>query len=308
MYASSAGNYNCYITNGNCADTSDVFINLLVDPTYSIIDPPLVNCIGDSTLIYGSYETVAGTYYDSLTTTCGLDSVYSTILTVEPSYFIIDAPVVICNGDSALIYGNYETLDGPYYDSLTTVIGCDSIHTTDLIVNPTFAFVDTPLDICNGDSALIYGNYEIVSGTYLDAYATINGCDSVYSTILTVTSYSINDAPVGVCIGDSTLIYGNFESVPGIYYDSLLTGNGCDSVHNTVLTVNPVYDINNGSVDICDGDSVLLAGNYQTVAGTYIDSSNTINGCDSIVTTQLIVNPNPVVDLGPDTTICDTRW
>ncbi len=47
----------------------------------------------------------------------------------------------------------------------------------------------------------------------------------------------------------------------------------------------------NPSISICAGDSVFLAGGFQTEAGTYTDIFNTINGCDSTVTTELIVNP-----------------
>ena len=40
----------------------------------------------------------------------------------------------------------------------------------------------------------------------------------------------------------------------------------------------------------CVGDSALLAGSYQTVSGVYLDTLQSIAGCDSIVSTTLIVD------------------
>ena len=38
------------------------------------------------------------------------------------------------------------------------------------------------------------------------------------------------------------------------------------------------------------GDSILLAGSYQTVSGVYVDTLQSVAGCDSIVSTTLIVD------------------
>ena len=46
----------------------------------------------------------------------------------------------------------------------------------------------------------------------------------------------------------------------GIYYDSLLTNAGCDSVYMLDLTINPspVFSFTQDTVGACGGDSVLL--------------------------------------------------
>jgi hypothetical protein len=55
---------------------------------------------------------------------------------------------------------------------------------------------------------------------------------------------------------------------------------------------------------ICDGDSILLVGEYRKLPGAYYDSSlNTMN-CDSVHQYNLNVNPRPSVDLGADANIC----
>jgi len=164
--------------------------------------------------------------------------------TLCDAYNITDPDLTICNGDSIAIYGIYRSAADTYYDSLLTVNGCDSVHSTVLNVNQTYSITDPALTICSSDSIAIYGIYRSVADTYYDSLLTVNGCDSVYSTVLNVNPvYNISDPGVGICSGDSALIYGTYQSVGGTYYDSLLSVDGCDSVHSTVLTVNPVYNI-----------------------------------------------------------------
>ncbi|MFH1322112.1 MAG: FG-GAP-like repeat-containing protein [Bacteroidota bacterium] len=230
-------------------------------------------------------------------------------VTVNPVYSIIDAPVSICDGSSIMIYGISRSVAGTYYDSLlTTGLNCDSVHSTVLTIDPTYDIVDAPLSICDGSSTMIYGISRSTAGTYYDSLLTTGtGCDSVHSTVLTLDpAYDIVDAPESVCDGDSTSIYGTWRKTAGTYYDNYTTaGPGCDSIYSTVLTINPTYDIVEAPISICDGDSSLIYGTYYNVPGTYYDSLTSVDGCDSVRSTVLIVNPLPVVDLGADTTICN---
>ncbi|MBW8051597.1 MAG: T9SS type A sorting domain-containing protein [Cytophagales bacterium] len=205
------------------------------------------------------------------------------------------ATSAICNGDSIFLQGAYQNAPGTYYDTLLAVNGCDSIHSTALTVNSTYSISDPAVAICNGDSSLIYGTYRTAAGTYYDSLTTVAGCDSVYSTALTIIIYNIIDPAVETCNGDSSLIYGTYRTTTGTYYDSLTTVNGCDSIHSTALTVNPTYNISDPAVAICNGDSALIYGTYRNTAGTYYDSLSTVSGCDSIITTGLTVNPLPAI-------------
>ena len=246
-------------------------------------------CQGDSVLVYGNYQSVAGVYYDSLQSINGCDSVLSITLSVNPVY-LSNTNDTICQGDSLLIYGNYENTAGVYYDTLQTIFGCDSVLATALFLNANFNFNQNQ-EICQGDSILIYGTYQNTSGTYYDSLQTINGCDSVLSTTLTINSSYLFPQNQSICQGDSVLIYGNYQSVAGTYYDSLQTINGCDSVLSITLSVNPVY-LSNTNDTICQGDSVLIYGKYENTAGVYYDTLQTIFGCDSVLTTTLFLNAN----------------
>src|SRR5690606_17281632 len=110
-----------------------------------------------------------------------------------------------------------------------------------------------------------------------------------------------------ICNGDSILIFGNYQKLPGIYRDTIPSAIGCDTIHSMYLTLNPSYILNQNQ-EICQGDSILIYGSYQYTSGFYYDSLQTLNGCDSVLSTTLIVNPLPNVTLtnfNPDT-ICST--
>ncbi|MFH1321651.1 MAG: LamG-like jellyroll fold domain-containing protein [Bacteroidota bacterium] len=306
-YQTTGGTYYDILIATNGCD-SIISTNLIVSFNYNISDTLVSICDGDSALIYGTYRSIAGTYYDSLTSVDGCDSILSTNLIVGSNYNISDSAITICDGDSALIYGTYRFAAGTYNDSLTTVAGCDSIHSTMLTVIPAYIISDTPAAICDGDSVLIYGIYRLAANTYYDSLTAINGCDSVRSTVLTVNpSYSISDTPAAICDGDSALIYGIYRLAANTYYDSLTSIGGCDSIHSTVLTVNPSYSVSTSSETICDGDSVMIFGVYRKTAGTYYDTLTTANSCDSVIATTLLVNPLPSVSFsGLDTGYCTT--
>ena len=75
-----------------------------------------------------------------------------------------------------------------------------------------------------------------------------------------------------------------------MYYDSLQSSNGCDSILETHLIVDTVlfgYD----TVQICSGDSALISGNYYSTSGVHYDSLNVQAGCDSIHVTFIQVLP-----------------
>ena len=48
----------------------------------------------------------------------------------------------------------------------------------------------------------------------------------------------------------------------------------------------------------------FAGGAGQTASGKYVDTLQTVLGCDSIVTTDLTVNPKPLPYLGPDKNLC----
>jgi gliding motility-associated-like protein len=90
-----------------------------------------------------------------------------------------------CRGESYFAGGAYQTQDGSYYDTLQTSIGCDSVLRTDLTFVSEFRQTITP-DICSYETFAIGGSVYNVSGTYIDTLTSAGGCDSIVTTDLLV--------------------------------------------------------------------------------------------------------------------------
>ena len=86
----------------------------------------------------------------------------------------------------------------------------------------------------------------------------------------------------------------------GTYSVQVSNRHGChaaDSIHvDVVQQVNITVD-----TAICHGLKYLAGGNLQTTSGTYVDSLLIPGGCYKITTTNLVVKPEIMVNIGADT-------
>ena len=67
----------------------------------------------------------------------------------------------------------YDT-SGIYVDTLQSIAGCDSILTLDLTINESYDDVVDTMYRCVGDSALLAGSYQTISGVYVDTLQVSN--------------------------------------------------------------------------------------------------------------------------------------
>jgi hypothetical protein len=133
-----------------------------------------------------------------------------------------------------------------------------------------------------------------------------NGCNLIIETDLTVSSQITENITVNICYGDSALINGNYELASGTFYDTSASLTGCDSVTITSLNVDSLI-ISSVTASICNGDSLLVGGAYQTISGSYDDVYSTNSGCDSIVTTTLTIN-SAITGIDIQQAVCDFVW
>ncbi|MBK8845393.1 MAG: T9SS type A sorting domain-containing protein [Bacteroidetes bacterium] len=110
---------------------------------------------------------------------------------------------------------------------------------------------------------------------------------NVYPTQLLITNSVI-------CNGDSVLLGTSWQSQAGIYYDTLATYYGCDSILKNILAVNQTFN-SILSYNLCMGDSIYAGGQWQITNGTYFDNYTSQNGCDSLVTTNVLFHPTYMV-------------
>jgi gliding motility-associated-like protein len=137
------------------------------------------------------------------------------------------------------------------------------------------------------------------SGEYSQLLSNVSGCDSNIILHLTLSNNSnaITNLSREVC--DEFPWKGQTLTSSGIYVDTLVAANGCDSIVNLQLTIRS-KSLSSISQIICAGDSFAR----HREPGMYIDTLTAANGCDSIVTLQLEVLQKPGPDLGPDKGIC----
>ncbi len=175
----------------------------------------------------------------------------------------------------------YST-SGTYYDTLTNVVGCDSVVTLHLTVNSSNTG-DTTAVSC--DIFDWYGTTYTSSGDYLHTFTNANGCDSVVTLHLTVSSTNTGDTTAVSC--DSFDWYGTTYTSSGDYTQTFTSANGCDSMVTLHLTVN--YS-NTGDTTAVSCDIFDWYETTYTTSGEYTHTFTNANGCDSVVTLHLTVN------------------
>ena len=114
-------------------------------------------------------------------------------------------------------------------------------------------------DICDNQTYNFRGQIISQSGVYYDSLISSTGCDSIYRFKLTVNpTYFMPDSAT-ICDNQTYNFRGQILSQPGVYYDSLLTTKGCDSVYQLTLFVNPTYLLPD-SATICDNQTYNFRG------------------------------------------------
>ena len=278
---------------------STVTTNLTVLPVITS-NQALTVCYGGSITVGTITHNTSGIYSDVLTTASGCDSTVTTNLTVLP-VITSSQTLTVCNGGSVTVGTTTHNASGTYVDVLSAVSGCDSTVTTNLTVLPLISSSQT-LTVCNGGSVTVGTITHNTSGTYADVLAAANGCDSTITTHLTVLPVNATVQSLTICHAGSVVVGPNTYYSPGVYLDTLSSVNGCDSTVTTTLSILPL----NASmqwVTICYGDSILVGTQVHSTSGSYVDTLTSSNGCDSIITTSLLVlSP---VSLTQNATVCN---
>lgn len=148
--------------------------------------------------------------------------------------------------------------------------------------------------ICANATYNFGGDLLSVAGTYSDTLVAANGCDSIVTLNLSVLPITRDTISASICEGETYVFGSQTLSVAGTYADTLVAANSCDSIVTLNLTVRPIIR-DTISASICEGETYTFGSQTLSVAGIYSDTltAAAANGCDSIVTLELIVRPVP---------------
>ncbi len=292
-YVSVAGTFQQTNPNVNgCDSTHSITVTLFAMPQNTQENRQI--CPGDSTLVFGNYVSVAGTFQQTNPNVTGCDSTHSIIVSLFPMPQNTQENRQICAGDSTLVFGNYVSLAGTFQQTSPNINGCDSTHSITVSLFPMPQNTQENRLICPGDSTLVFGNYVSVAGTFQQTSPNVNGCDSTHSIIVSLFAMPQNTQENRqICPGDSTLVFGNYVSVAGTFQQTSPNINGCDSTHSITVSLFAMPQNTQENRQICPGDSTLVFGNYVSGAGTFQQTNPNINGCDSThsITVSLFAMP-----------------
>ncbi|MEN9522714.1 MAG: hypothetical protein RL065_1091 [Bacteroidota bacterium] len=281
-----AGTYLDTLANYVSCD-SFITLNLVIKPisSHSYIQ---TICSSDSISFNGKTIKTPGIYLDTLTAFNGCDSFVTLTLQVILSSSSVQNQT-ICSNSSFAFNGNNLNISGTYYDTLSNILGCDSVVILNLLVHSTDS-VFLPVTICSNQTYFFKGNFLNTSGIYKDTLNNQNGCDSLTVLALTVNPTSASSYLQTVCSNVGYIFGGNNLTSSGTYFDTLSNYLNCDSVVTLSLTVlnSPITNL---SQTVCFGDSVSFKNVYIHTSGVYQDTLTSYNGCDSLVNFTLNVLP-----------------
>ena len=235
-----------------------------------------------------STYTTSGTYTDILVNARGCDSIVTTNLTVTVPLQSSQTRN-ICQGNSFSIGTHTYTLSGVYHDTLSNSQGCDSIVHTTLNVSPALQGSQNR-QICPGQVVTVATHTYSTIGIFQDTLLTAQGCDSILTTTITNSPAIQFSQSLQICSGGGVQVGNSFYTTQGTFTDSLIASTGCDSIVTSHIAVVLTILVNQ-NLGICPGDSIAVDSNFYSQAGFYEDTLLASGGCDSIVSTNLVIHP-----------------
>ena len=200
----------------------DSIVNIALDFSDEII----INltrefCPGDSTQVGGIWYFENTFITESEVSSSGCDSTTNTTISVFPET-VFNLNQELCNDGFIEVNGTIYDIDNP--SGIETfenqdLNACDST----VLIALTFVTEITGMDqenICAGDSIFLEGAWQFDSGQYMDTFVSVNGCDSIVTTTLTVDDcFDLGTVEIidNVCAGDangSICVIINSGSIP----------------------------------------------------------------------------------------------
>jgi len=252
-------------------------------------------CKTKSKLFNGSYRTISGIYKDTLYSVKGCDSFIYLHLSVLDT-IRKDSYVSICYYDSIQFNNKTLKLSGIYKDTLVGANGCDYFLYLHLKVNDS-STKKTYLNLCKGQTIFYNNQYLSKTGIYRDTLKNQFGCDSFDYLHLTISDTIRTIIFDTTCYNAPILFNGQMLSSTGIYKDTLMNEQNCDSFIYLHLTVQQALSTNL-TINLCENQTYRFNGFDLGTSGIYYDTFRSYRGCDSFIILNLTVYPLPQIDAG----------
>ncbi|MDC1371095.1 C-type lectin domain-containing protein, partial [Flavobacteriales bacterium] len=294
-------------SNGSCY--SNMYPVLEIDPSYSAVSVSVSTSnsyqwsTGDTTGSISVSPDSTTTYY--VTISNGIHScVDSVTVTVNNPQFqftqdsVSGCDTVIVNagsGWSSYSWSNGDTTQSVSFTTtgmkiltVTDSIGCTATDSIYVTVNTyvTTTMADTSCDQYTWSQT---GVTYTMTGTYRDTIPTAFGCDSIINLNLVINNLDTVRIPIVSCDSFTWSQTGLTYYTSGVYSDSLVNNQGCDSILLLDLTITQTTS-STISAAACDSFTWSLNGMTYNSTGVYSDTITNSQGCDSIVSLNLTIN------------------
>ncbi len=286
-----AGTFNVILVSQSGCD-SIATLNLSVNP---ILTSTTNAAVCSNQLPYswnGNNYSTAGTYNITLLGSNGCDSIATLNLSINSTSSSITNAAICSNQLPYNWNGNTYGSSGIYNVILIGTNGCDSIATLSLTVNAVQTST-TNVSICNNQLPYTWnGNNYNLAGIYNVTLAGSNGCDSIATLNLSIGAVLTSTTNVTICSNQLPFSWnGNNYTTAGSFNVTLVSQAGCDSIATLNLGVIPVLTSVTNITRCANQLPYLWNGNNYTATGIYNITLAGSNGCDSIASLNLTVNP-----------------
>ena len=219
---------------------------------------------------------------------------FVTLAIVAQNYEQFDT---ICFGET-YTWNNRDYIEsGDDTLTLQDVNSQDSVVILHLFVHPEQPITNVYDTICFGEIYTWNDSVYADSGDYEVMLQDMHGCDSLAIFHLFIRpEQPITNVYDTICFGETYTWNDSVYADSGEYEVMLQDANGCDSVVILSLIVLPIA-YTTIDTTIIQGETYMWNEIGYQISGVYVDTLQSIDGCDSIVTLNLnVLENNGVVD------------
>ncbi len=286
---------------GTDIDSVQHILTLTIVPTtYTTIDTTI--CYGTTIDWQGVSYATNGSYTTTLTSAAGCDSIVTLNLTILPEAITEQETITIGSEELPYLWrGQSYNATGQYTDIVKyATTDCDSaIYVLDLTVLTTGAVEETDTIICETALPYLWYNQSLTASgkyTHIDKYTgtDIDSVQHILTLTIVPTTYTTIDTTI--CYGTTIDWQGVSYATNGSYTTTLTSVAGCDSIVTLNLTILPEVPVTSIDTTICYGETYTWYGQTYATAGAYSITLQNTNDCDSIVTLNLTILPEAIIE------------
>jgi len=136
-------------------------------------------------------------------------------------------------------------------------------------------------------------------------------CPGSLPVCIQVTVGQVANVTVGptiICEGDLLSCGGSVYTQTGVYTNTLIGPDGCDSIVTCIVEAVPIQNMPPQFVAICEQDQFEICGVPYSSTGSFSETCTGYLGCDSIVNLELTILDPTVIIEPPIETGCGANW